>query len=168
MDIQINSTDSIELYDSLMELSSYAVKRTFLIEVENVLKRKLLNVSPDTYFLYRAKQRESSILTKEIIRDIVHEYFKVPYSRANKKTRKRELVQIRYFVFVFARKYTRDGLGAIGSLYDYSCDHATVLHAVKTMNNLKDTQRITRIDLEKIEQIIKDNYPSAVVVNNII
>ena len=55
------------------------------------------------------------------------------------KTRKREIVFARQLIFYFCKKYTKETLAQIG--LNYSKDHATVLYAIKTINNLIDTDR---------------------------
>jgi hypothetical protein len=52
--------------------------------------------------------------------------------------RKREKTVPRMVSMYLAKKYTNHSLGYIGSLHG-GRDHATVLHAVKTVNNLLDT-----------------------------
>ena len=47
--------------------------------------------------------------------------------------------------------HTKDNLAAIGKIYG-GRDHATVLYAVKTVNNLIETDKIFR---EKVEETLK-------------
>lgn len=56
------------------------------------------------------------------------------------KTRKREVVQARQIAMYFAKDYTTASLATIGQEIGGK-DHATVLHACKTVNNLRDTER---------------------------
>ena len=59
--------------------------------------------------------------------------------KANKK-RKREFVEIRQITMAIYRNNRNDlSLDSIGEFFDK--DHATVLHACKTYNNLKETER---------------------------
>lgn len=70
----------------------------------------------------------------------VSNYFNIDPAVAVKKTRKREIVQVRQVSMYFAKKYTKCSLATIGNEYGGK-DHATVLHAVKTVNNLIDTDK---------------------------
>lgn len=56
------------------------------------------------------------------------------------KTRKREIVLSRQMSMFFSKRYTRASLSTIGEKHGNK-DHATVLHAVHTINDLIDTDR---------------------------
>jgi hypothetical protein len=55
-------------------------------------------------------------------------------------TRKREIVECRQLCMYFAKKLTKKSLRTIGWYFGRK-DHATVLHAVKTIDNLIETDR---------------------------
>ena len=56
------------------------------------------------------------------------------------KTRKRHVVQARQLAMFFAKRYTKASLANIGSQIG-DRDHATVLHACKTVDNLVSTDK---------------------------
>jgi chromosomal replication initiator protein len=56
------------------------------------------------------------------------------------KTRKRHIVQARQLAMFFAKKMTKASLASIGSKIGHR-DHATVLHACKTVDNLAFTDK---------------------------
>ena len=56
------------------------------------------------------------------------------------KTRKRHIVQARQLAMYFAKRYTKASLASIGSQIGKR-DHATVLHACRTVENLADTDK---------------------------
>jgi len=56
------------------------------------------------------------------------------------KTRKREVVEARQLAMFFSKRITRASLAAIGEMCGDK-DHATVLHACKTVMNLKETNK---------------------------
>ena len=67
------------------------------------------------------------------------------------KTRKREVVQARQIAMYFSKKMTKSSLANIG-MHCGGKDHATVLHACRTVNNLAETDKHFRtylVDLEK-------------------
>ena len=67
------------------------------------------------------------------------------------KTRKREIVQATQLAMYFSKQMTKNSLAMIGK-HCGNKDHATVLHACKTVNKLADThKRIKRniVDIEK-------------------
>jgi chromosomal replication initiator protein len=70
------------------------------------------------------------------------------------KTRKREIVQARQIAMYFSKTFTKSSLAAIGSQIGGK-DHATVLHACRTVANLKDTDKNFRVYLDEIENKLK-------------
>jgi chromosomal replication initiator protein len=67
------------------------------------------------------------------------------------KTRKREIVQARQIAMYFSKNYTKSSLATIGTQIGVK-DHATVLHACRTVSNLLETDKQFRQDVEEIEK----------------
>jgi chromosomal replication initiator protein len=65
-------------------------------------------------------------------------------------SRKREIVQARQIAMYFAKKYTKDSLTNIGNVIGKR-NHATVLHACKTVQDLIETDKNFRRTIEEIE-----------------
>ena len=82
-------------------------------------------------------KREVSI---DYIQKIVSDYFQMDVETLQSKTRKRHIVQARQLAMFFAKKFTKASLASIGSQIGQR-DHATVLHACKTVNNLAATDK---------------------------
>lgn len=98
--------------------------------------------------LVKSTQQDISI---DFIKKTVCDYFNIAPDQLKSKTRKREIVQSRQVAMYFAKIYTKNSLASIGSQIGGK-DHATVLHACKTVNNLMETdKRFKRyiVDLEK-------------------
>lgn len=95
--------------------------------------------------------------TKEIsidyIQKIVCDYFGLPIDQIHAKTRKREVVQARQVAMYFSKKHTKSSLATIG-LQCGNKDHATVLHACKTIANLIDTDKQFRGYASEIDKKI--------------
>jgi len=92
--------------------------------------------------------REVSI---DYIQKVVCDYFDIPIEIMKSKTRKREIVQCRQLAMFFSKQMTKNSLAMIGK-YCGNKDHATVLHACKTVNNLADTDKRFKgyiLDIEK-------------------
>jgi len=70
------------------------------------------------------------------------------------KTRKREIVQARQIAMFFSKNLTKSSLSTIGSLIGGK-DHATVLHACKTINNLIETDKRFKSQVDSIERKLK-------------
>jgi chromosomal replication initiator protein len=69
------------------------------------------------------------------------------------KTRKREVVQARQIAMYFSKSLTKSSLANIG-MHCGGKDHATVLHACRTVNNLMDTDKKFRSYIEELEKKI--------------
>jgi len=92
--------------------------------------------------------REVSI---EYIQKVVCDYFDLPIELMKSKTRKREVVQARQIAMYFSKKMTKSSLANIG-MHCGGKDHATVLHACRTVNNLADTDKTFRRYLDDLEK----------------
>jgi chromosomal replication initiator protein len=76
----------------------------------------------------------------EYIQKMVADYFEMDLVTLQSKTRKRHIVQARQLAMFFAKRYTKASLASIGSQIGKR-DHATVLHACRTVENLADTDK---------------------------
>jgi chromosomal replication initiator protein len=63
-------------------------------------------------------------------------------------------VQARQLAMYFSKLYTKHSLASIGSKLGKK-DHATVLHACKTVRNLYDTDRDFKKHFDELDQILK-------------
>ncbi len=93
-------------------------------------------------------KREVSI---DYIQKVVSEYFQMDVDTLQSKTRKRHIVQARQLAMYFAKKFTKASLASIGSQIGKR-DHATVLHACKTVDNLSFTDKQFRKYVEDLNQ----------------
>ena len=93
-------------------------------------------------------KREVSI---DYIQKVVSEYFQMDIATLQSKTRKRHIVQARQLAMYFAKKFTKASLASIGSQIGKR-DHATVLHACKTVDNLSFTDKQFRKYVEDLNQ----------------
>lgn len=91
-------------------------------------------------------KREVSI---DYIQKVVSDYFQMDVDTLQSKTRKRHIVQARQLAMFFAKKFTKASLASIGSQIGQR-DHATVLHACKTVDNLSSTDKQFRKYVEDL------------------
>ncbi len=141
-------TDGIDLPKEVIEYLAYSIT-TNVRELEGALISLLAQSSMNkkAITLELAKQmidkfvkntaREVSI---DYIQKVVCDYFDLPIELLKSKTRKREVVQARQIAMYFAKSMTKSSLATIG-LHCGGKDHATVLHACRTVNNLMDTDK---------------------------
>lgn len=132
-----------ELEGALVSLLAQSMLNKREITLE--LTAKLINK------LVKNSKRELSI---EYISKVVCDYFSMPVDALQAKTRKREIVQARQIAMYFSKSLTKYSLASIGAQIGRK-DHATVLHACKTVNNLKDTDKNFRQFVEDIEKKLK-------------
>ena len=92
------------------------------------------------------------MLTSTIIFELACDYYKQNPTTVSKKNRKREYVQTRQIAMFLSKSLTKESLANIGRNIGDK-DHATVLHACKTIKNLIDTDKQVFIDVMEIEKL---------------
>ncbi len=94
------------------------------------------------------------VLTVESIRDTVCDYYNLSVEAISTRSRKQEVVQARQIAMYFSKLMTKSSLANIG-LHIGKRDHATVLHACKKVEDLMETDKQFRQDVEEIENLLK-------------
>ena len=94
-------------------------------------------------------------LTIDHIQQIIADYFGLDIESLHSKTRKRNVVQARQLAMFFSKKYTTNALSTNGSQIGQR-DHATVLHACKTVENLIETDRAFKKYVSDLETKFSD------------
>ncbi len=120
---------------SLIAQSSFNKKEVTIELAKQVVEKFVKNT-----------KREVSI---DYIQKVVSDYFQMDVSTLQSKTRKRHIVQARQLAMFFAKKFTKASLASIGSQIGKR-DHATVLHACKTVDNLSSTDKQFRKYVEDL------------------
>jgi len=154
--------DGIEMPDNVIEYLAYSITSN-IRELEgamiSVLAQASLNKKEITLEL--TKQIVDNFIkntNKEIsidyIQKVVSEYFGLTIDQMNSKTRKRNIVQARQLSMYFAKQHTKASLTSIG-MQCGNKDHATVLHACKTVQNLIDTDKEFRVYVDDLDKKIK-------------
>lgn len=105
----------------------------------------------------RPKKERKTFIISDIL-TITCEYYSIPIEKISTKTSKREVVQARYVSMFISRELTKEALETIGEKIGGK-DHATVLHAIKTVKNLCETDTDYRIGVADILAAICDNVP---------
>ncbi len=111
---------------SLIAQSSFNKKEVTLDLAQHVVEK-----------FVKSTKKEVSI---DYIQKVVSDYFEMDVATLQSKTRKRHIVQARQLAMFFAKKFTKASLASIGSQIGKR-DHATVLHACKTVDNLAETDK---------------------------
>ncbi|MDG5798771.1 chromosomal replication initiator protein DnaA [Marinilabiliaceae bacterium ANBcel2] len=97
--------------------------------------------------LVKKVTREISV---DFIQKTVCHYYGLQPENLQSRTRKREIVQARQIAMYFSKNMTNSSLSAIGSKIGKK-DHATVLHACKTITNLIETDKDFKSQIKEIE-----------------
>ncbi|PQL91047.1 chromosomal replication initiator protein DnaA [Apibacter adventoris] len=113
--------------NSIIAQATFNKKEITLELVEKTLSNLITNSKKD--------------ITIDYIQKLICDYFKLSLDTLQSKTRKRDIVQARQLAMYFAKKYTNASLSSIGDQIGKR-DHATVLHACKTVDNLFETDKL--------------------------
>ena len=96
---------------------------------------------------------ESSELTIEKVMQSVCDYFNITKEILLSRTRKRQIVQARQIAMYLCRNRINCSLSTIGNEIGGK-DHATVLHACSTVNDLIETDKLFRQYVSDIEKML--------------
>ena len=126
---------------SLMAQSSFN-RKNITIDLAKVIVEKFV----------KNTKKEISI---DHIQKVVSDYFQMDVMTLQSKTRKRHIVQARQLAMFFSKKFTKASLASIGTKIGHR-DHATVLHACKTVDNLAFTDKQFRKYVEDLNKKFSD------------
>jgi len=154
--------DGIELHEDIFEYLATNITNNIreleavLISLyaQSTLNRKEITLELARQMIDKLVKHTSREITIDYIQKIVCDYYRIPIDIMQSKTRKREIVQARQVSMFFSKNMTKSSLASIGAQIGGK-DHATVLHACKTVNNLIDTDKHFRHQIAEIEKKIK-------------
>jgi len=121
---------------------------------QSTLNKKELNLELAVTIIDKLVKNTKRELSIDYIQKVVCDHFSLPIDVLQAKTRKREIVQARQIAMYFSKTLTKASLASIGSQIGKK-DHATVLHACKTVNNLMDTDRGFKTQIDEIDKKLK-------------
>jgi chromosomal replication initiator protein len=154
--------DGIEMPDDVIEYLAYSITTNIremegaLISImaQSSLNKKAITIELAKQMIDKFVKSTSKEMSIDYIQKVVCDYFELPVDIINSKTRKREIVQARQLAMYFSKKYTKSSLATIG-LHCGNKDHATVLHAVRTVNNLMETDKQFRVYVDELDKKLK-------------
>jgi chromosomal replication initiator protein len=120
------------------------------------LNRKEVTLELAKQILKNFVKNSSREISIEFIQKLVCDYFSIPVDLVKSKTRKREIVQARQISMFYAKDLTKASLKTIGMHFG-GRDHSTVIHACQTVNDLIETDKKFKSDIEEIGKRIKIN-----------
>ncbi len=155
-------TNGVEMPNDVIEYIAYNIT-TNIRELEgimntllaqSVLNKKNITIELAKQMIDKFVKTNDKEISIEYIQKMVCDYYHVPYDKINHPTRTREIVQARQLSMYFAKRLTKNSLAVIGTQCGKK-DHSTVLHACRTINNLIDTDKRFKQEVEEIERKIK-------------
>ncbi len=114
-------------------------------DVDMALARKVLGGNVET--------RKEPVTIEKIVKTVA-DYYNVEPVAVESKSRKREIVLVRQTSMFLAKKYLELSTSKIG-FHIGRRNHATVLHACKTVHNLLETSKQYRNEMNEIEALLQ-------------
>ncbi len=121
---------------------------------QSTLNKKDITLELAKQMIDRLVKNSKKEISVDYIQKVVCDYFNLSPDMLQSKTRKREIVQARQIAMFFSKNLTKSSLASIGAQIGGK-DHATVLHACKTVNNLMDTDKRFKTQIDAIEKKLK-------------
>jgi len=161
---QMMYSDGITLNHEVVEYVSHNIStnvrelRGALVSLlaQSSLNRKEVTLDLAKQILKNFVKNNSREISIEYIQKLVCDYFTIPVEQVKSKTRKREIVQARQISMYYAKDLTKSSLKTIGMHFG-GRDHSTVIHACQTVNDLMETDKKFKADIEEISKRIKMN-----------
>ena len=104
----------------------------------------------------KVTHNENKPVTIDDILRVVCTHYGLEPNAIHTKSRKRDVVQARQVAMYLAKTYTDLSTAKIGNLIG-NRDHATVLHACKTIKALKDVDKAFQTEMDEIQAELKNN-----------
>jgi chromosomal replication initiator protein len=153
--------DGIDLPNDIVEYISYSITSNIrelegaLISIlaQSSLNRKSVTLELAKQMIDKFVKNTSHEVSIDYIQKVVCDYFDLPIEMLKSKTRKRQVVQARQIAMYFAKNMTKSSLSNIGA-HCGGKDHATVLHACRTVNNLIDTDKKFKASVMELQKKI--------------
>lgn len=119
----------------------------------SLINNKSIDMGLAKHVVSQVIRVEKKQLSIEKIQEVVCQYFNMDQDLLQTTSRKREIVQARQITMYLAKKYTPASFSHIGKIVGGK-DHATVLHACKTVKDQIEINKNFRTTVESIESFI--------------
>ena len=155
--------DGIEMGDDVVEYIAYNINSNvrelegalISLMAQSSLNHKQITLELASELVSKYVQSSQREITIEYIQKVVCDHLELPVEAIQQTSRKREIVQARQLAMYFSKKITKSSLSVIG-LQCGNKDHATVLHACKTIENLRQTDRNIRAMVDELEKKLSE------------
>jgi len=140
--------DGVEMPQDVIEYLAYSINSNVrelegaLISLlaQSSLNKKKITVELAKQMIDKFVKNTTREISIDYIQKVVCDYFDMPIDLLKSPTRKREIVQARQLAMYFSKQLTKNSLASIGAQCGNK-DHATVLHACRTVSNLAETDK---------------------------
>ena len=153
--------EGVELKEEVLDFLASRIKSNFR-ELEGALISLIANatlaqreitVSLAEKITEKIVGEQKSEVTIDMVQKVVCDYFNITRDELLSKTRKRQIVQARQISMYMSRSLINCSLSTIGAETGGK-DHATVLHACTTVNDLMSTDKTFKQYVSDIEKIL--------------
>ena len=136
--------------DSVRDLEGIVIS----IMAHSTIYNKEIDLELTQRIVRKVVRSESKSITVDDIINVVCKHFSLDTATIHTKSRKREVVQARQIAMFLAKSYTDFSTAKIGALIGHK-DHATVLHACKTIKELREVDKTFRAEIDDIQASLK-------------
>ncbi len=136
--------------DSVRDLEGIVVS----IMAHSTIYKKEINLELAHRIVKKVVNYETKPVTVDDIIQTVCQHFGLETSTIHTKSRKREVVQARQIAMFLAKNNTNLSTAKIGALIGNK-DHATVLHACKTIKEQQEVDKALQSEINKIQTLLK-------------
>ena len=109
--------------------------------------------------IYHSEQeinrRRKNASAFDVVRNVIVKYYDTSWNRITAPTRKAPIVEKRHMLHTLAYRYTGMSTNEIGQ--ETGKDHATILHSMKVIRNLSETDKRIRTDYNNLCELIEYN-----------
>lgn len=151
--------DGVEMPQDVIEYLAHSITSSIrelegaLISLlaQSSLNKKKITIELARQMIDKFVKNTTKEISIDYIQKVVCDYFDMPLDQLKSKTRKREIVQARQLAMYFSKQLTKNSLSSIGAQCGNK-DHATVLHACRTVNNLTETDKRFKTYVEDLRK----------------
>lgn len=136
--------------DSVRDLEGIVIS----IMAHSTIYNKEIDMELAQRIVRKVVNSESKAISIDDIISTVCRHFGLDTSAIHTKSRKREVVQARQIAMYLAKQNTELSTSKIGTLIGNK-DHATVLHACKTVKELKEVDKTFRAEIEELQDTLR-------------
>lgn len=136
--------------DSVRDLEGIVIS----IMAHSTIYNKEIDMELAQRIVRKVVNSESKAISIDDIISTVCKHFGLDTSAIHTKSRKREVVQARQIAMYLAKQNTELSTSKIGTLIGNK-DHATVLHACKTVKELKEVDKTFRAEIEELQETLR-------------